>query len=331
MLRVRGIEHHYGARRVLDIESLDFETGSATAVVGANGSGKSTLLRILAFLETPTNGSLVLDGNPIRTRADRLAARRIVTLVEQRPFLFSGTVTANMLYGLRARGCRGSEAKRRVAEALQLTGVADLADRDARALSEGEVQKIAVARALSLDPKVLLLDEPTSAADRSSTNRLYQIVAEARDRGVTVVIASHRLEEVYRWSENFVSLDGGRTSPVSPENIFRVEIPAGTGSKEVRLGDLVIHVVTDTTGPATIALPPDDLIVSSGGFSSSARNQFQGRIQRISEDGRGRVTLRIDAGVELVARITPSALADLALSVGSPVILSIKAMAVRVF
>ncbi len=118
MLRVRGIEHHYGARRVLDIDSLDFETGSATAVVGANGSGKSTLLRILAFLETPTNGSLVLDGNPIHTRADRLAARRIVTLVEQRPFLFSGTVTANMLYGLRARRCRGSEAKRRVAEAL---------------------------------------------------------------------------------------------------------------------------------------------------------------------------------------------------------------------
>ncbi len=331
MLSARDIEHHYRGRRVLALDEIKLDAGTITALVGANGSGKSTLLRVLGFLETPTAGTLEFDGKRIRTRADRLAARRAITLVEQQPFLFGGTARSNVLYGLANLGCRGSDAATRAKDALQQVEIEDLADRDARSLSDGETQKVAVARALVLNPKVLLLDEPASAADRTSTNRLYEVIESVRQSGVAVCFASHHLEDAYRWSTRFIALEGGRASPVMPENLFRVLLPEGTGTKQVRVDDLVVHVVTDTSGPATIALPPDDLIVSGTAFASSARNQFQGRIIRISEDGRSHVTLTVDVGVELIARITPVSLLELGLSVGSPVFLSVKAVAVRVF
>ena len=330
LLSARQIEHHYRGRCVLAVDEIEFAPGTITALVGPNGSGKSTLLRILGFLETPTRGTLTLEGKQVRTRADRLAARRTVTLVEQQPFLFGGTVKSNLMFGLRTRGCRGREATTRVTEALQTIEIEELAERDARSLSDGEKQKAAVARALVVQPRVLLLDEPASAADRASKNRLYRVLDDRR-AGLAVCFASHHLEDAYRWSDRMVSLEGGRASPVTPENLFRVDIPPGTGAKPVRVGDLEIHVVTDTSGPATIALPPDDFIVSKSAFPSSARNQFPGRIKRISEDTRGRVTLTVDAGPEFIVRITPDSLAELGLSVGSAVVLSVKAVAVRVF
>jgi molybdate transport system ATP-binding protein len=118
---------------------------------------------------------------------------------------------------------------------------------------------------------------------------------------------------------------------VTPENLFRVDLPPGSGSRPVRAGPLELTVVTDRVGPATLAISPDDIVVSTAPLHSSVRNELRGRVVRISDDGRGHVRLTADVGVELVARITPAALADLALTVGSPVVLSVKAMAVRVF
>lgn len=331
MLEARHLEHRYGDRVVLSIEHVELPAGSITALVGANGSGKSTLLRVLAFLEAPHGGTLELDGTPITTAKARRTARRAVTLVEQQPYLFRGTVRANMRFGLSARGCRGTQAEGRIVQAMARLHISDLLDREAGSLSDGETQKIAIARALALHPEVLLLDEPASAADRASTNHLYQVLEEACKDGLTVCFASHQLEDAYRWSERFIALADGRTSPVTLENVFRVVLPPGEGAKCVPVGEITIHVVTDTEGPATIAIPPDDLIVSTRPFPSSARNQFPGRVKRISDAGRGRVTLIVDAGMELVARITPAALEELDLSLGSQVALSVKAMAVRVF
>ncbi|MBI4419194.1 MAG: ATP-binding cassette domain-containing protein, partial [Gemmatimonadetes bacterium] len=110
---MRDLRHGYGGRVVLEIGELDLEAGVATALVGPNGSGKSTLLRILAFVDPPSRGSLRLDGQPVATGAQRHAARQIVTLVEQRPFLFRGTVARNVSYALRVRGVEGTEATRR--------------------------------------------------------------------------------------------------------------------------------------------------------------------------------------------------------------------------
>lgn len=332
MLEARAIHHRYRRRLVISVDHMTLERGTATALVGPNGSGKSTLLRILAFVEPPTEGVLVLDGRPIVSRADRRIARRCVTLVEQQPFLFRGTVWSNCTYGLSLRHVRGGDGDRRALEALERLGILGLAGRDVSALSDGERQKVAVARALALRPDVMLLDEPVSAADRTSAAQLYRLLDDERRNGLTVGFASHQLEDAYRWSDRVLALADGRAAPATPENMFRVVLPEGDrGPPTVRLGDREVHVVTDKRGAVTVAIAPEDIVLSTKPFRSSARNQFEGRVIRVSDDGRGRVTVTVDAGVELTARITPGALQELALSPGATVYLSFKAVAVQVF
>jgi molybdopterin-binding protein len=331
MLSVRDLEHRYGRRTVLAIPEARLEPGAVTALVGPSGSGKSTLLRLLSFVERPTRGELTLDGQPVRTAADRRRARRRVTLVEQQPLLFDMSVTANLAYGLKLAGRRGEIAPSAVALALERAGAADLAGRPARALSVGQVQRVAIARALLLEPTVMLLDEPASAGDRAARGALGDVLAYLDSRAVTTCLASHQLEDAYRWSSRILALADGQLTPVTPENLFRVDLPPGSGSRRVRVGPLELAIVTDRVGPATLAISPDDIVVSTAPFHSSVRNQFAGRVVTISDDGRGHVRLTANVGVELVARITPAALADLGVSVGSAVVLSVKALAVRVF
>ncbi len=331
MLSVSGLEHYYGDRRVLAIESLELERGTITALVGPNGSGKSTLLRVLAFVEQPRTGTLSLDGQPVVNRTDRRRARRLVTLVEQRPLLFPGTVRDNLLYALSLHGFSAADAPHHAHSSLDRLGVRELGDRSARDLSEGDTQRVALARAVALKPAVLLLDEPIAGADRAAANQFHQVLEEERDRGTALCFASHQLEDAYRWSERLIALADGRSSPVSPENLFRTMIPEGTGARTVRVGPLELEVVTDKSGPATIAIPAADIIVSLQPLFSSARNQFTGQVTKISDDGHGGVTLTVDVGLELAVRITRHALEELSIQLGARVVLSIKAMAVQVF
>lgn len=331
MLRLRDLRHRYGGRIVLDVPEFALEPGAATALVGPNGSGKSTLLRILAGIERPGAGTLEIEGRPVRSADERRAARRAVTLVEQHPLLFDMTVAANLRDALRLRGERGNNADGRIAEALDAMGARALADRRARTLSGGETQRVAIARAFLLAPRVLLLDEPLSAADRVARDALGAVLDRLRARGTTVCFSSHQLEDAYRWSDRLFSLVEGRLDGVTPENLFRVDLPPGGGTRVVRAGPLALTVVTDRSGPAIVAIPPEDILVSPAPLTSSARNQFPGRVRAIAQEGRGSIRLVVDAGTDLVVRITPAALADLDLRIGTPVVLSVKATAVRVF
>ncbi len=331
MLEARNVEHWYGKRQVLHIGQLGLEPGTLTALVGPNGSGKSTLLRLLAFVERPTRGMFTLDGTPIAGAADRRRARRRVTLVEQKPLLFRGTVTHNLTYALSLHGTAHGAARAQANSALERLGISHLADRPGRSLSEGEAQRVAIARALALEPDVLLLDEPTSASDRGAVAQLYNVLREERERGTTLCFASHRLEDAYRWSERLVALTEGRTGSIVPENLFRVVLPEGSGQRSVQIGPLDVQLVSDKSGPVTVALPAEDITISRQPFSSSVRNQFTGKVIAIADAGPAWVTIRVDAGVDLAARITRGALDELGLALGADVVLSIKAMAVRVY
>ena len=258
------------------------------------------------------------------------AGRLRVTLVDQAPLLFGGTVRRNLLYALALHGFHGDEALTRARSALARMGAEHLEERGARELSGGETQRVAVARALALEPDVLLLDEPTSAGDRSAAHLLGAVLDAEGTRGASVCVSSHRLEEAYRWSARIVALAEGRTGAVTPENLFRTVIPVGTGPREIRCGPLTLHVVTDRSGPATVAIPPDDVVVSLEALVASTRNQFRGRVTRIEDDGHGHIAVTADVGVPLTARITPAALRELNVSVGSSVVLSVKAMAIRI-
>ena len=328
---VAALRQEFGGRTALALASLEVREGARLAVVGPNGAGKSTLLRLLAFVDTPVSGTIALEGRRVASAAERRAARRRVTMVEQRPYLFRGTVLGNVAYGLHSRGVPRSEAGERAAEALARLRMREFAGRDTRALSEGEIQRVAVARALAVEPVALLLDEPVSGADRAAQHALFEALAEEQSRRpLTIVFASHLLEDAYRWADDLLALHQGRASPVTPENLFRVDLPGGTPMQIVKVGPLVLQVVTDRQGPATLAIPPEEIVLSTEPLHSSARNVLQGRIVRVAEHG-GAMRVTVDAGIELVSLITRQSFEEMGLAVGGSAFASFKSVAVRVF
>ncbi len=348
MLELRGVRHHYDGRVVLDIERFAVSPGALTAIIGPNGAGKSTLLRLLALLEPPTEGEVLLDGKVVSSgRGARPDAklRRRVTLVEQRPMLFRGKVRDNLEFGLRARGIRRTEVNRLIEDVAARLGIARLLERQRHGLSDGEVQRVAVARSLVIEPDILLLDEPASSADRAAAQTLYHALEEERRRRpLAICLASHQLEDAYRWADDVRALAEGKLSTVTPENLFRVELPnASAGDlKHARVGAVEIAAMTDKSGPAILAVPPTDIIVSREPPSSpsSARNVFTGRVTRLAHQrpggggaggAGGAVHVTADVGVELVAVVTDEAARDLGLTLGSTVVFAFKASAVRVF
>lgn len=332
MVELQGVRHRYEGRLVLDLEHFAVRDGALLAVVGHNGAGKSTLLRLLALLEAPTEGRVLLDGAVVPRRPPA-ALRRRVTLVEQRPILFRGTVRDNLAYGLEARGLGRTAVDGVVGDVAERLGLGPLLERRRHELSDGEVQRVAVARALAVRPDVLLLDEPASSADRAAAGALHRaLAAERAARPLAVCIASHQLEDAYRWADDIRALADGRLSPVTPENLFRVELPAGDGMKQVRVGSIDIAVLSERTGPVVLAVSPTDIFVSRQPVPSSARNVFSGRVTGMAIDRRGAgVHVTADVGVELVAVVTAEAARDLAIAPGAPVVFAFKASAVQVF
>src|SRR5207302_8654508 len=123
-------------------------------------------------------------------------------------------------------------------------------------LSGGEIQRVAVARALACAPDALLLDEPASGADRAAQQALYAAIRAAQAaRPLVVCVASHQLEDAWRWADRILALHDGVPVPVTPENLFRVDLPGGGPMQQIRVGDVAIDVMTDRAGPATLAIP----------------------------------------------------------------------------
>ena len=336
MLELRGIRHRYDGRLVLELDRFSVPRGSAIGIVGHNGAGKSTLLRLLALLERPTEGDVWIDDRPV-ANASRAALRGRVTLVEQRPVLLRGTVRENLGYGLRVRGVSRPDGDRIVDTVARRLDLLPLLDRRRRELSDGETQRVAVARALAIEPDVLLLDEPVSSADRASAQLLYRVIdEERRARGLAVCLATHQLEDAYRWADDIRALAEGRLSPVTPENLFRAELVAGDGgtataTKHARVGPLSIVVMTERTGSVILAIPASEIFVSRQPVASSARNVFSGQVTLLSRTRLGGVHVTADVGIEMVALVTDEAARELGLAPGGPVTFAFKASAVRVF
>ena len=194
----------------------------ATCVAGPSGSGKSTVLRLLDRLADPEAGTVRYRGSDVRER-DPLALRREVCLVPQLPALLEGTVADNIRF---AAGCAGREAD--VDRLLGLAGLdPSFADRDAGRISVGEQQRAMLARALAVEPAVLLLDEPTSALDPDTRGAVEQTLLDLRERlDISLVLVTHDLEQARRMSEWLVRIDYGRCVAQGPTQELLEEAPA---------------------------------------------------------------------------------------------------------
>ena len=211
MLDVRDVTVRFGERTVLDRVSLSVADGEVVALLGPSGSGKSTLLRVIAGLLVPDGGSVWVDGNDVSTVP---AHRRQIGMVFQDEQLFPHlTVAANVGFGLRMQGRPKGEIAARVAELLDLVGLPSLADRHVTKLSGDEAKRVALARSLAPQPRVLLLDEPLTGLDRDLHDRLAADLATLlRATGTTALLVTHDPDEAatiadrtVRWSPGLAS------------------------------------------------------------------------------------------------------------------------------
>ncbi len=201
----------YGPVQALHAVDLHLHRGERLALVGANGSGKTTLLRVLHGL-APHRGQREVHAAPG-------ARESVVAMVFQRPFVLSLSVRFNMHVGLWLHGVPRAERAMRCHQALARVGLQDLAGRDARTLSGGQLQRLALARAWALQPEVLLLDEPTASLDPSAKREVEQLIEDLAQDGVTLVFATHNLGQAKRLATRVAYLEAGRVVvdlPVQP-------------------------------------------------------------------------------------------------------------------
>jgi tungstate transport system ATP-binding protein len=222
MIAVEGLRVERGRRTVLDIPRFAVERGEVLAVIGPNGSGKSTLLQSLALL-LPASMRYSFDGRPADLNRERLALRRQMTVVFQRPLLVEGTVYENVALGLRLRHLPESEIRRQVNAALELFNVAHLAKRPSRALSGGEAQRVSLARAIATSPRVLFLDEPFAALDVLNRAAILQDLRRVlQERSITTLFVTHDFTEIPPLADRMaVLIEGTVRQTGTPRDIFR--------------------------------------------------------------------------------------------------------------
>ena len=210
LLQLDSAVKRHGERTLLDVGPLSLSAGDLIVLTGDNGSGKSTLLKMLAGLEHGDRLRLRFESEVATERRYPAAMRRAVIYVHQHPYLFNSSIAENIRYGLRVRRMPHDERERRVAAALEWAGVAALAQVPPRGLSGGEKQRVALARAKVLEPRVLLVDEPTASLDAQARIQVIELLRRTATGDNCVVVACHdreliELEGAKRWH-----LEGGR-------------------------------------------------------------------------------------------------------------------------
>lgn len=208
-VRIEGLVKTYGSTHALDNVSLTFPEGSFFGLLGPSGSGKTTLLRAIAGFVVPESGRVFFDDEPVETMA---VEEREIGMVFQNYALFPNmTVAENVAFGLVVRKVSAAEQSRRVAEVLELVQLGDLGRRKPHELSGGQRQRVAMARAIVTKPRVLLLDEPLSALDKSlRVDMQIELKRIQREVGITTIFVTHDQEEALTLSDQIGILKDGK-------------------------------------------------------------------------------------------------------------------------
>jgi tungstate transport system ATP-binding protein len=344
-----------GGVKVLDVSSLQVRPGEVLMIIGPNGSGKTTLLLSLALLLKPEKGEILYKGVPIINSSQTLETRRRLAVVFQEPLLLNSSVWDNVTLGLKLRGIKREEAKKRARKWLDRFGIADLTKRQARLLSGGEAKRASLARAFVLQPEVLFLDEPFAALDSPTRQGLLEdFEGVLRETGVTTVMVTHDRYEALALGDRVAVLMNGSISqigtldevfgsPVNEEvarfiqagNVLHGTIIAqNNGLASIDIGGRQLEAVSDLAAGSkiTVYLNYEDVTISlpsRGPVSTSARNQCSGSITRIFPVG-SQFKVTINCGFELAAVITRRSWEELGLEAGREVVAAFKASSVHI-
>jgi len=289
-LTVRDVRHVRAGREVLRVDRLDVGPGERLSVLGPNGAGKTTLLLLLAAVERPTRGEVTVGG--MSTAHGGVALRRQVAYATQRPGLLSTTVLRNVELPLRWRKVPRERRRALALAALDRLQVAHLADRPASALSGGEQQRVSLARALALDPEVLLLDEPAAGLDAQSRSAFFADLDRAlEDRAATVVHVSHRPQEALRLADRVVVLVTGLVHQVGTPDVLN-RCPADASVAALVGYDNLVEAVVEQDGRVCLDGVPTGL--STDGPSGPATVAVFANGVRVAQGQRSGLPVRVD-------------------------------------
>ena len=328
--------------------NLDVAEGEYFVILGPTGAGKTVLLETIAGLYPPQEGNIWLDGTDVTHVAPE---RRGIGFVYQDYVLFPHLdVAANIGFGLELRRLGDSVVRQRLTAMAELLGIAPLLHRRPDTLSGGEQQRAALARAMVVEPRLLLLDEPLSALDPVTRGKLQRELARLhQELGITKIQVTHDFEEAVALGDRIAVMNEGRIVQVGspgeifrrPEsefvarfvgsgNILRGVVKIRDGSQVLCLDGVEIAVVTDVTGAVHASIRSEDIVLSKELLRSSARNCFRGRIVEVADRGAlFYVTVRVPP--DFVCAITRASLTEMELKEGTEVWIAFKASAVHVF
>ncbi len=317
-VRLEGVSKRYDETLAVDDVSLTVEPGETLGLVGPSGCGKTTTLRTVAGFETPTEGS-VRFGEDVVTHVP--PEQRNVGLVFQSYALFDNmSVRKNVEFGLKMRSVPGDERTDRAMEMLEMLGIEELADRDPTTLSGGQQQRVGLARALAIEPRVLLLDEPMTGLDAKLKTRLQEeIGALLDDLAVTSLYVTHDQAEAMVMCDRIAVMNDGRVEQVGtpdevyerPANDFVADfvgtsnrLPATVRDGELDLGHTAVPAPQGAPeGEVTVVARPEAFRVDGGPIEATIENRFY-----LGEHVRA--AARLPDGEELTLRMDTTAAPD---------------------
>lgn len=353
LIETFNLTQSYDGKEVLKNISFSIEKNEVFTIVGPTGSGKTTLIRILDLLEPPFSGTFKFDGIEMIKRGNhQMETRRRMAYVQQKPTIFSMNVFDNVACGLRWRGMNSTQVRQKTEDVLELTGMAEYGERNARTLSGGETQRIAIARAIVTGPEVLFLDEPTANMDPVSISKIEEVLTQIIDEHkITIVMTTHNMAQAQRMSSRMgVLINGELMQNGHWQTIFNTprnkEVAAFIGLENMIDGVIVsaadeLAVINTgrnsieaiTTLPVgenvSVCIPPEDIVISTSRTSSSARNSFAGKIGNTVTFG-ALTNVTLDCGFKLVVVVTTRSAEEMGLVKNKEVFASFKATGVHV-
>ena len=333
---------------------LEVKAGEYFVIIGPTGAGKSILLETMTGFHSPVQGSIELDSKDITREEPR---KREISIVFQDYMLFPHlSVKKNIEFGLKQKKSSRLDDITKLAKFLEID---QILQRMPDNLSGGESQRVALARALVNNPKVLLLDEPLSALDLNTRDRIIKMLGRIKDeRKTTIIHVTHDQFEAVSLADRIAVMNKGRILQVGTpdqvirqpnsefvanfvgvENLFKgtAETDSLTGLSVIKIkadreseGYLTVLSTMKRTGNVRLSIRPEDILISVERIETSARNIYKGMIASITDQG-VITKVVVDVGIPFVTVITKRSFEDLALKKGMPVYITFKATAVHIF
>ncbi len=307
LYQLEQVKKTFGTRTVLSIDSLEIREGLIYALLGPNGAGKTTLIDILGFLDSPTSGHVRFEGTLVNYSKKHLKQfRRNVVVVSQRPVLFTTSVYKNMEFGLKIRGFPSKMRRSIIEKSLEMVGMKHLINAPAVKLSGGETQRVVLARALALSPRIIICDEPTASVDMESQIVLMNLLRKiSQEKGITIILSSHDRLQTSLLAHHTLFLDHGRLFDGAYENMFDLHFLKQDQDRYIySLNDsALISLDSDIGQHKRVLLDPRKIELLADNEHPAGDNTFKGNLTQIVRE-KDTVRLVLDSQIQLVLMLT---------------------------